>query len=532
MPTLLLRFPAGRYHATPAGHHVNEGIVEWPPSPWRITRALVACGYSTLGWPAVPPEGRRLVEALSRVLPTFHLPETSLAHSRHYMPLGVFENGREKTTLVFDAWANMGDGEIAVRWDTELDPEASRLFETLAANLGYLGRSESWVDARVVPDVRGLTVNAVPVTDAALKGRGWEQVALLVPEDPDAWSAWRATAVEEALVAHPLPEGSRKPPKKLVDARAKAMAPFPQDLIACLQLDTADWKEHGWSQPPGSRRALYWRRSDALDVSVSPLRAQAAPTPVEAMLVALSLPSRSQSALPLVTRTLPQAELFHRSLVCKAGGGERVDCPELTGKDRDGHPLRGHRHAFVLPLDLDADGRLDHIIVFARMGLGALAQRAVRDVRRTWSKGREGDIQVALAGSGSLADFRSLPPPFHEGVTRVLGPEGGARVWRSVTPFVPPRYLKPRGRNSVEGQVVAELESRGLPAASVRVLAWDETNNHLRHMVRVRGRGDTQPPPQDLGLSVELSFEEPVSGPVALGYASHFGLGLFAAIKH
>lgn len=27
------RFPARRYHATPWGNHVNEGLIEWPPSP-------------------------------------------------------------------------------------------------------------------------------------------------------------------------------------------------------------------------------------------------------------------------------------------------------------------------------------------------------------------------------------------------------------------------------------------------------------------------------------------------------------------
>ena len=36
MPTLRVRFPAGRYHATPWGNHVNEGQIEWPPSPWRV----------------------------------------------------------------------------------------------------------------------------------------------------------------------------------------------------------------------------------------------------------------------------------------------------------------------------------------------------------------------------------------------------------------------------------------------------------------------------------------------------------------
>ena len=27
MPTLQMRFPGGRYHATPWGHHVNEDIL-------------------------------------------------------------------------------------------------------------------------------------------------------------------------------------------------------------------------------------------------------------------------------------------------------------------------------------------------------------------------------------------------------------------------------------------------------------------------------------------------------------------------
>jgi len=33
MLTIELRFPAGRYHATPWGRSANEADVEWPPSP-------------------------------------------------------------------------------------------------------------------------------------------------------------------------------------------------------------------------------------------------------------------------------------------------------------------------------------------------------------------------------------------------------------------------------------------------------------------------------------------------------------------
>ncbi len=33
--SIAIQFSAGRFHATPWGHHVNEGLPEWPPSPWR-----------------------------------------------------------------------------------------------------------------------------------------------------------------------------------------------------------------------------------------------------------------------------------------------------------------------------------------------------------------------------------------------------------------------------------------------------------------------------------------------------------------
>ena len=50
--TLAIRFPLGRYHATPWDRSVNEGATEWPPSPWRLLRALVATWYTR--WPDLP----------------------------------------------------------------------------------------------------------------------------------------------------------------------------------------------------------------------------------------------------------------------------------------------------------------------------------------------------------------------------------------------------------------------------------------------------------------------------------------------
>ena len=50
--TLAFRFPLGRYHANPWDRAVNEGASEWPPSPWRLLRALVATWHTR--WPDLP----------------------------------------------------------------------------------------------------------------------------------------------------------------------------------------------------------------------------------------------------------------------------------------------------------------------------------------------------------------------------------------------------------------------------------------------------------------------------------------------
>jgi len=528
---LRLRFPGGRYHATPWGHHVNEGQIEWPPSPWRLLRALVACGFATQSWNEIPPTARQLLEKLAGTLPSYRLPSASAAHSRHFMPTGSLEKGREKTTLVFDTWADLGDDAVEVHWDCKLAEEETILLGQIADCLGYLGRSESWVEAELVTSTPA-TLNAFdafPHRDGIWPGPEWEQLSLMAAVSPPEYGQWRQNAVNRALAPLPLPGGSRKPSAKLLKDRAKAVAPYPEDLVDCLLKDTAWWKQHRWSQPPGSQRVVYWRRSGALEVGVPQRRARHPVRRVQMMLLALTTPSGNRSALPPCSRTLPQAELLHRAIVGRVAQGRRVQCPELTGRDEQGKPLRdGHRHAHILPVDLDGDGHLDHIIVYAPMGFGEDAQRAIRTLRRTWTKGGAGDLQVALAGSGDLEALRWLPDPLDRRVEQLLAPPGGARTWVSVTPFVPPRFVKRRGANTFVGQVNAELASRGLPlVAELEMLPASTDTLGFRHFVRRRQHGGA-PPPLDVGFALRLRFTEPVQGLMTLGYASHFGLGLFA----
>ena len=552
MPTLLLRFPGRRYHATPWGHHVNEGLVEWPPSPWRLLRALLSVGYTRLHWNAAmaepwrssPPEtARNLILKLAGVLPRYALPRATGAHSRHYMPMTDLKGDRERTGLVFDTWAQVEEGDLAVCWDVALAPDEVALLGEMAAHLNYLGRSESWVSARLALDAEAhaLVFNCQHCGAQPMPGPGWEQLSLLASEAPATYGPWRDARVHAALAELPpipLPADKKKPTAKdrkpadeRVLQRRRAAEPYPPDLIACLQTDTSWLREYGWSQPPGSRRVLYWRRADALHAAtLATPGAATAEDKVPFVLLSLSSASGNNHALPVLARSLPQGEMLHRQMVAARLGMTPVGhSPVLTGCDEDGNPLRGlHGHAHVLSLDLDGDGHIDHLLVWAPDGLDALDQRALRMTRGTFTKGGVGALRLVWAAAGQREDLSRLLGALGESLRRSVG---AGCTWVTVTPFVPPRHPKPHGANSLEGQVRAELRARGLPVPLA--VEWLDPQQHLRarglrHHVRLRRYGAA--PPVNIGLGLRLTFGEEVSGPICLGYGSHFGLGRFEMV--
>lgn len=542
MPTLIFRFPGRRYHATPWGHHVNEGQIEWPPSPWRLLRALIATGYSTLQWPGdgPPPVARALIEKLAGVLPRYRLPPGAGAHSRHYMPLAKLKNGREDTTLVFDTWAQVDDGALAVTWDTSLTAEETQLLSELAERLGYLGRSESWVLGSSAQPDESLPEgdDCFPCNGVQAPSREWEQVPLMAPLSVERYGRWRQAAIDAKSAKLPTADAAKKrltkEEKNIIEQRRIFEESYPPDLIACLQT-TTDWlRQLGWSRPPGSERVFYWRRTNALEVGAPNVRQKAVSAPpVEAMLLSMATAGGNDHALPSIIRTLPQAELLHRALVKTASRHSNAPCKVLTGCDESGKPLtEPHRHAHLLPFDLDDDGHLDHVLIWAPMKLDSSAQAAIRAVRTTFAKGGVGPLRLALAGSGSLAELRVLAGVYGNALRALLGSAAGTDTWTSITPFVPPRFLKKRGKNTLEGQVIAELSARGLPApidVHVTDLRSDARQLRMRHFIRSRRHGP--PAPIDIGFSLTLRFAGPLIGPLCLGYGCHFGLGLFAAVQ-
>ena len=523
MPLIELRFPAGRFHATPWGRHVNEGAVEWPPSPWRILRALIATWYlKTTRKEAPEPAMRAVIQALTSGLPIYHLPPAAPGHLRHFMPDGAathkennqvtFGPGKDK---VFDTFIHVA-GPLRVKWEVALSSDQRRVLGLLCDRLGYFGRAESLVEASLLPDDAAFAANARLLPENEPVPPAHELVRLLVPQSDEAFQQWRAT-----LAATPAPADATPKPKAKKAARKSAGPKLPTDLFEALHADTGALQAAGWTLPPGARLADYVRREDCFDLApVRPQPRLSRPT-VARFTVA-------SAVLPRITRAVSVAERVHQALVARFRDGPAPAV--FTGLGPDGKPQAGHRHAFIF---CEANGVRDaitHVTVFARDGFDAPARRALESLQRVWGHGGH-DLQLVLMGFGDIHAFSDC---------RLFGE---SKVWQSLTPFVPTRHPKAHrdGRPKLDAngwpigspahdlrRLLAEARlplpakvepMEAIPVGPRRLLPLEFQRQRLHGQGLHGGHS---------GRAFRLTFAESISGPLALGYGAHFGLGLFA----
>lgn len=528
MLTIELRFLAGQFHATPWDHQVNEGAVEWPPAPWRLLRALMATWHLKL---AVTIDRALLDRVLSRLAsapPVYRLPPATQAHTRHYMPL--YDQG--KTTKIFQAFVRVApEDPVVVHWPSlTLDAEEHAALSLMLESLGYLGRAESWVEARVVDGLGEHTINCEP---GAAEAPDQEQSRCLSPMPPLAYDRWRAEA-QARIADRTLAEQRQKdaargqaPRAELTKAqRRKIVEQVPASLADALGCDTTDLRKRGWSQPPGAMWLDYAR--PVLASHVTRRFAGAPPTrlTVARYAVASSVP-------PRFTEALFEAEKLHRSLVKHSDGH-----PVFTGSDAQQRPLTGHAHAFVLPESHDGQGHITHFTIHARMGFDDRARRALERVRRL--RGHDGHhLQLVLLGIGAPADFAGSR---HQAGQCPLLMK--ATVWQSRTPFVPTRHAKRRRtgepKRDADGHWIGSpehdlrrlLASQDLHPVAMEPIDATDLGKRTRWLAfRTRRKTGNGRRGHGHGYGFRITLEEAASGPIALGYGAHLGLGQFEPVS-
>lgn len=489
MIALAFTLLAGRYHATGWDHHVNEGTVEWPPSPWRLLRALVAASYR-LG----PDLDRKRFEALLERLtapPVYYLPPVAPGHLRHYMPIEG-----SNPTRVFDAFLAVGAGapnpdDIIAAWpDLELPPTDRELLARVAGQIAYLGRAESWAEARLCTELPARAPDARPCAPGEDPPQQTRLLALLPAHD---YQLWR-----DGFLAAQGPH-----------ARKQAL---PATLWDRLNIDTGALQRAGWSAAPGTRWIPY-------ALATTPAR-----RPQPRTITRSDQPNFARLVLdgpvrPHVEKTLWVAERLRAALLAHVGDHL---CPVFTGHDDDGRPRQDHRHAFFLP-QANERGEIDHILIHARDGFDHLALHALRSLRVLHGLTSHA-VHTTLVALGR-AEALERPP------TSLCA----ATHWESRTPFIPPRCPKERRgqRRDTPDDQLRRLCGLVLGAEPIALHPFtpDEARARRLHAYRRDRRRGAPVPGQAPSLGYRLEFAQPIRGPLALGYGAHFGLGQFTPLR-
>ncbi len=470
MICLAVRFLSGRFHATPWDHHVNEGVPEWPVSPWRILRALTAALHTRC-----PSLDRGIAGAALRKLvvpPLFTLPTATTAHTRHYLSLN--EVKRSATALTIDAFVALGHRSVVyVHWPVDVTDDERHALSFMARGVSYLGRAESWCEIDLLHgDVARPDPNCGPV--------GEERV----------------------------PTGSQC---------IRVLCPAEGMTQEDLERTTSALQREGWNDPPGARWVLYHRPGDALSSTPGPPPASTErPRPVVAEL------SLGGEVLPLLTDAVLVAEQV------RAAAMSRHDTPSetLSGRTIDGERLRHqHRHAHYLP---DARGfgkRVTHVLVYASAGLSESEQTALARVSFLAQRHNRPMLDVVLSGFGDVNDFRDVTPLFSV-ATRWRSRTPFVLIRH-------PRRGKDSPRDQVARELYMRglpEPSQIIPTAGAHLIDRHAGDHGVTRWVEFgmtrRGRGH---PPGAFGF--ELLFPQPVRGPILLGYGCHYGLGQFEAVQ-
>jgi CRISPR-associated protein Csb2 len=363
-----------------------------------------------------------------------------------------------------------------------LPAEEHKALERLAESLPYLGRADALCEARV----------------------------------DDAWQG-----TDRHRLCGPMDVGESVP--TTVEATTLLAPELPLDVEALVQRPV-DVRARNLIFPPGTRFVAYERPPEGV-LRREPRRRSAPPvTAVRFSVLARALPPETE-ALALTDRLRGAAV---RRL--NAVRGHEFGESRLVGRHEDQRRMLGHQHAHYLAVPDD--------------------QRRVGDLA-VWVPGRLVDDEVAaLSGVTNLWAPEGVPGPgtveirltaMGDAATVLDDLVGPAVIWESVTPFVPPRHAKRDWARFVAQEARRELGHRSLPEpAEVTVIdrdwrafmryrpskrfarAYDEAAGQ-----RVAAPGSSDPRTGPPAVFVRVRFDSPVSGPLLLGYLSHFGLGLF-----
>lgn len=464
---------------------------------------------------------------------------------------------------VFDGFIVLSKNcNLMLKWpNATLNPAQLRTLQILLSRLNYLGRSESWVEASVVKDngsqfMEKIDWNCFPMKSLEDNDRerpgnnNMESPGNKDWECPHDNNREKLEPVDVACVIPPAvydqnpflpPSGKGKKGKKPSN---------PLSWLEALCLTSDDVLNMTLSHHPGMKTVTYLRPRDCFDIKYRPRRREGRSV-IDAVLYAL------ESKVPRkITDTILVSQRFREILmgINKKEEGKENLSPRFSGKGEDGEPNRGHSHAYFLPMDLEGKGYIDHLLVISREPFNFKELSYLDKMEKLWWFDDK-SYPIRLTPIMFTRDeylpkeHMSIKPALHYHSLPADDPEEEhppvrpAFRYRSATPFIPARHWR-KGRGNLfdwlRDEIRKEAQNHGLPSpVKVEWVGVDLSEpgkfkcekSSLEfdwHQFRRNRKGDRP----RWGYNLSLTFTEPPPFPVfSLGYASHFGMGLFMPVK-
>lgn len=496
MLSITLTFPIGVYYAQSAQAPDQP---EWPPSPVRLAGALLAAAH---GRPAErdPDDDRALIQRICEADPP-HIAApraasvatadegdaVALRGPSRWAPRNYFGAKGRNQAAVEKVGVAIGDRPIRFIWpNLSLEPDELERLEALLSDVTHLGTTRSPVLAMATTTAPDDDLTWVPLAD---NEHGVTNVSIRVPDE-------RTIAIFDAR--HELFRSSKDKVQKATMVPSPPIGyrtpyAFSEDLEAISTAFDPQW----WG--------------DMIVVPIDGGKSELIPKAAGAYLLARA----TRVAL----------------LGAYADAGEDGEAPPIL-RDRGSDP-----HCAIVPLaDVLHEHSRGHVMGIALIlpserRVPDLADQRVRVEQGIARLVRETPevpqrfIQIPGAGKVWLRDPKPTDPP-----RWTLNPSAyrrPARSWTSITPVVHARWRK-RNDGGLLGQVSRDCAHVGLPEPeSVELLRGagrpGGTNRPVvGHAAPEQWRKQLSGPVDH----VRVTFSVPVLGPIILGRARHFGLGL------
>jgi CRISPR-associated protein Csb2 len=534
MTTIKLTFPWGRYYAHPWG--VNPGRLreaEWPPSPWRLMRALVSAWFRAHPGQTPSLACIQLIELLAAELPAIGMGKISFGYTVHWQPnYGAAmegkpevvkrrkENAEYKPTRHENYFVALSS-PVFFRWtNVSLTAEQQALLRSLLAEITYFGRAESVCHAEVCETEPPAETRWCCPTNGRRISASCRDVFCPIPGDFQFADLWSRRGDPARNDLHNAP-------------------PHFVDRLLSTEIRTDGGNLFSYQMPEG------W---PAKWVSTIPKSARK-PRALNQQPVARTLRFSLQCRIPIPLKyTVDIAERFRKSAIKRfkeTPGGEAHSFALSGHPPAPPYATGDHQHAHFLPLprQLDRCGFIEEMHVWAPCGFTQPEVEALMRVKTVYWGAADYPIRpVLLEISNRCPDFLAAKP---------------ATIWRSLTPFVPPRHFyrgnlhgaKLKAKDSPEHQLAEMLELAGVdPSRSVVIhrlttngsaqstnppqAEWDIVRTPadeeafvggISTMVHANGKGAER----RIGFFFRIESHQPVVIPRPLGHSAHFGMGLF-----